>query len=206
MAEENSKKGPDFWSLLIACGILVVSYLVLYYLPQDTTWKFWAIFVASIFLFCIGYFGLIDVFPNSKNGSSSTLFRCITSAFAAGMFAVGLYYVYIANGSYPSLAVCTLLLIEGVTIFSSAFSETGMTQAEAENRNMCILAVVVLMALLGFVFFFKEILSETTDNVGRIETATMLWIGAAAVYEMCSVDLRYYIEKMKTQKKKGSST
>ena len=205
---ENRKNEPDFWSLVIPVGIIVVSYLLLYYLPQDTTWKFWAIFVASVFMFCIGYCGLLGSFPESKTGSSATLLRCITAAVAAGMFAVGLYYVYFDNGSYPSLGVCTLLLIEALVVFTSGVSEGGMTESEAENRNMYVIAVVVLMALLGFWFLFKEIFSDTADNVGRTETATMLWIAAMALYQMCSVDLRYYIEKKKNKKnkKKGSST
>ena len=202
--EENRKKEPDFWSLLIPVGIIVVSDLLLYYLPQETTWKFWAVFVASVFLFIIGYCGLLEIIPKPKNGSSGTFSRFITNAVAAVMFAVGLYYVYIDNGSYPSMAACTLLLIESLLVFNSGVTETGMTESEAVSRNRYVIAIVALMALLGFWFLFKEIVSDTADNVGRIEAATMLWVGAIALYRMSSVDLRYYIERKK--KKKGSST
>ena len=75
--------------------------------------------------------------------------------------------------------------------------EEGMSLSDMKKRNMFVWAIVALMSVIGIWLFCKEIVSETADNVGRIETATMLWIAAIAIYRMCSVDTRYYIEKNK---------
>ena len=200
--EKNSKKEVNSWSLLMPGGLLVISYLLLYYLPQDTTWRFWMLFVVSVLMFCFGFFWFLEELPVPKNKSGEVLLQSLLFAVAAGMFVFGLYRVYIDNGSYPSLAVCTLLLIEALVMITSGVSDkTGMNPVELEKRNMYLRAIVVPMAVIGFWFFWKEISSDTTDNVGRIEVATMLWIAAAAIYGMCcSVDSISYIKKKKSKK------
>ena len=199
--EQNGKKEVDSWNLLMPGGLLVVSYLLLYYLPQETTLRFWMIFIVSVLMFCFGYFWFLGELPVPKTKSGRILFRGLLFAVAAGMFVFGLYRVYIDNGSYPSLAVCTLMLIEALVMITPGVSdEAGMNPVEIEKRNWYLRAIVAFMAVVGFWFFWKEISSDTTDNVGRIEVATMLWIAAAAIYGMCSVDTISYIKKKRGKK------
>ena len=198
MDVQNSKNVVAFWNLMIPGGLLFVSYLLLYYLPEDTTWHFWAVFIMSVFLFCVGYFRLMEALPEPKNKRSTVLLHRIMSVVAAVMFLFGLYYVYTAIGIYRSLAVCVLFLIEGLVVFlDNTPGEEGMSLSDMKKRNMFVWAIVALMSVIGIWLFCKEIVSDTADNVGRIETATMLWIAAIAIYRMCSVDTRYYIEKNK---------
>ena len=201
MNEKNSKNEVDFWNLLIPGGLLIVSYLLLYYLPQDTTWRFWALFVVSVFMFCIGFFWFLEEVPVPKSKSGAILLQALMFAVAAGMFVFGLYCVYIDNGSYRSLAICTLMLIEALVVFTSGVSDkSGMSPVDIEKRNIYVRAIVASMAIIGFWFFWKDIVSDTAENVGRIEVATMLWIAASAIYGMCSVDTTHYIKKRKRKR------
>jgi hypothetical protein len=199
--KHNNKNDVDSWNLLMPGGLLVVSYLLLYYLPQDTTLRFWMIFIVSVFMFCIGFFWFLAELPVPESKSGKGLLQGLLYAVAAGMFVFGLYRVYVDNGSYPSLAVCTLLLIEALVVITSGVSDkVGMNPVEIEKRNRYLWAIVAAMAVIGFWFFWKEISSDTTDNVGRIEVATMLWIAAAAIYGMFSVDTISFIKKKKGKK------
>lgn len=194
--EQNSKKEVGSWNLLIPGGLLVVSYLLLYYLPQDTTWRFWMLFIVSVFMFCIGFFWFLGELPAPKTKSGKVLLQVLLLVVAAGMFVFGLYRVYVDNGSYPSLAVCTLLLIEALVVITSGVSDkAGMSPDDIKKRNIYLRAIVLSMVVIGVWFFWKEIASDTTDNVGRIEVATMLWVAAPAIYWMCSVGTVSYIKK-----------
>ena len=201
MDVQNSKKGVEFWNLAIPGGLLFVSYLLLYYLPEVATWHFWVLFIVSTFLFCVGYFRLMEALSEPKDKPRTVLLHCITSVAAVLLFLFGLYFVYTDIGSERSLAVCTLLLIEGLAVITTNTpSEAGMSLADMKKRNWIVLAITILMSAVGFWLFCKEIASDTADNVGRIETATMLWIAALTIYKMCSVKIPDVIENNKKDK------
>ena len=195
MDVQDSKKVVEFWNLAIPGGLLFVSYLLLYFLPENETWHFWVLFITSVFLFCVGYFRLLAALPEPKDKRREVLLHRIMYVVAVVLLIFGLYFVYTDIGSDRSLAICTLLLIEGLVVFIGNMpGEAGMTLAEMKKRNRIVLAVTVFMAGIGFWLFCKEIAGDAADNVGRIETATMLWIAALAIYRMCSVEIPEFIE------------
>lgn len=182
MSNQNDTKNPDFWDYMIPGGLLLVSYMLIFYLPQELTLKGWIAFGLSVFLFCIGYFGFLDTLPEPGTPTGALIKKLVLVTVATAMFCVGIYYVYMDNGSEKSLAIATLFLIESLVMcgIGSGGNCTGLPQQKL-LRNFCI-ALAAGMAIAGCWFFYREIISETAESRGRIEAATMLWISAAALW------------------------
>ena len=104
MDQQIDKKERDIWEYIIPGGLLFLSYVLLYYLPQAESWKFWVVFVISVFVFCVGYFRLLESLPKATSQTGSAIKTLIPMILGMGMFIFGLHYVYIDNGSIKSLA------------------------------------------------------------------------------------------------------
>lgn len=186
MDQQIDKKERDIWEYIIPGGLLFLSYVLLYYLPQAESWKFWVVFVISVFVFCVGYFRLLESLPKATSKTGSAIKTLIPMILGMGMFIFGLHYVYIDNGSIKSLAAVTLLLIESMVICGAVnSSDTGTGQLP----RALFWVLIVGMAVAGLWFFVQEITAETQDGYGRVEVATMLWIAAGAWWYSMPVDL-----------------
>ena len=51
MDKQNNIKTPGFWDCLMPGGALLLSYMLLFYLPEEFGWKGWLIIGISAFLF-----------------------------------------------------------------------------------------------------------------------------------------------------------
>lgn len=194
--DQRNNNNLDIWEYLIPGGLLFLSYWILYFLPERESWKFWTAFAVSVFLFCVGYFVLLESLPKAKSKTGSVIRNLILMFFGMGMFFAGLYYVYIDNGGLRSIAAATLLLIESMVMCGAVSSNT----LEAGQLPRSLFWVIIIgMAAAGIWFFVQEITSETQESYGRIEVATMLWIAAAAWwYSMpTAVDSKDYKRKKK---------
>ena len=199
MDQQIDKKERDIWEYIIPGGLLFLSYVLLYYLPHDESWKFWVVFVISVFLFCVGYFRLLESFPKATSQTGSAIRTLILMILGMGMFFFGLHFVYIDNGSIKILAAVTLLLIESLVICGAvSSSDTGNGQLP----RALFWVLIVGMAAAGLWFFIQEITGETQDSYGRVEVATMLWIAAGTWwYSMpVAVDENNNIRKKKNKK------
>ena len=177
MDTHSNKNGLAYLDYLLPGGMLVLSYLLLYYLPQDESWKFWIVFGLSVLVFCVGYFGFLRALPEPETQTGSVIRNVILTILGTGMFLFGLHYVYIDNGSSRSLAAATLLLIESMVMCGAVSSGD---QGIGKLQGVLFKVLIVGMTLAGIWFFVQEIISETETGYGRIEVATMLWIAAAA--------------------------
>ncbi|MBR6861118.1 MAG: hypothetical protein IKM73_07345, partial [Acidaminococcaceae bacterium] len=177
MDQQIDKKERDIWEYIIPGGLLFLSYVLLYYLPQAESWKFWVVFVISVFVFCVGYFRLLESLPKATSQTGSAIKTLIPMILGMGMFIFGLHYVYIDNGSIKSLAAVTLLLIESM-VMCGAVSSSNTGTGQLPRALFWVL--IVGMAVAGVWFFVQEITAETQDGYGRVEVATMLWIAAGA--------------------------
>lgn len=196
MDQQNNNNNSDIWDYLIPGGLLFLSYWLLYFLPEHESWKFWVAFVVSVFLFCVGYFVLLESLPKAKSQTGSVVRNLILMIFGMGMFFAGLYYVYIDNGGIRSMAAVTLLLIESMVMCGAVSS--SVTETSRLPRAL-FWVLIIGMAVAGVWFFVQEITSETQESYGRVEVATMLWIAAAAWwYSMpAAVDSKDNIRKKK---------
>lgn len=177
MDQQNNKANLVIWDYLIPGGLLFLSYWMLFFLPQHESWKFWIAFAVSVFMFCVGYFRLLEMMPETTTQTGSAIRSLILMLLGMGMFLFSLRYVYIDNGSMKSLAAATLLMIESMVICGAVSS--GDTQTSQLPRAF-FWVIVVGMAAAGLWFFVQEIISETQDSYGRVEVATMLWIAAGS--------------------------
>ena len=196
MDQHNNKNNLVIWEYLIPGGLLFLSYWLLNFLPQYESWKFWVVFVISVFLFCVGYFVLLESLPQEKSQTGLVTRNLILMVFGMGMFFFGLYYVYIDNGGTRSLAAATLLLIESLVMCGAVGS--SVTETSQLPRTL-FWVIIIGMAVAGIWFFVQEITSETQESYGRIEVATLLWIAAAAWWQSLPVveDSKDYKRKKK---------
>ena len=176
MDKQSNKNELGYWNYLLPGGMLVLSYLLLYFLPQDESWKFWIVFAVSVVVFCVGYFGFLGTLPEPETQTGSVIRNVILTVLGMGLFLFGLHYVYIDNGSTRSLAAATLLLIESMVMCGAVSGDQGI----GKMQGVFFKVLIVGMTLAGIWLFVQEIISETETGYGRIETATMLWVAAAA--------------------------
>ena len=94
MDQQIDKKERDIWEYIIPGGLLFLSYVLLYYLPQAESWKFWVVFVISVFVFCVGYFRLLESLPKATSQTGSAIKTLIPMILGMGMFIFGLHYVF----------------------------------------------------------------------------------------------------------------
>ena len=71
MEKQNTAETSGFWNYLMPCGALILSYMLLFYLPEEFSWKTWIIFGTSVFMFCIGYFKLLMALPEPKSSAGA---------------------------------------------------------------------------------------------------------------------------------------
>lgn len=177
MDQQNNNNNLGLWDYLIPGGLLFLSYWMLFFLPQQESWKFWIAFAVSVFLFCVGYFRLLETMPKTTSQTGSAIRNLILMILGMGMFLFSLRYVYLDNGSMKSLAAATLLLIESMVLCGAVSSSDTQT---SQLPRALFWVIIVGMAVAGLWFFVQEITGETQDSYGRVEVATMLWIAAGA--------------------------
>ena len=111
MDKQNNIKTPGFWDCLMPGGALLLSYMLLFYLPEEFGWKGWLIIGISAFLFCIGYYGLLSSLPEPETPAGALARRLALVTSGVAIFLGGIYYVYSSDGSEKSIAIATLALI-----------------------------------------------------------------------------------------------
>ena len=182
MNKQTNKENSSFWDYMIPGGLLFLSYMLMYYLPQEMDLKAWVLFGISVFLFCIGYFRLLQALPESKTTTEAIARKLIILIIAISVFFAGLYYIYVDNGSEKSIVIATVFLIEGLAM--SSFGDDGNERSLLSNDIMkrVYLALIAALAIAGVWFCYQDIIAETASGKGRVETATMLWIAAGVLW------------------------
>ena len=182
MDKQNNIKTPGFWDCLIPGGTLLLSYMLLFYLPEEFGWKGWLIIGISAFLFCIGYYGLLKSLPEPEAPSGALARRLALVTFGVAIFLGGIYYVYSSDGSEKSIAIATLALIEGLVICGLSGSEDNNNPSQNSILRKYYLLLIVGLAAAGCWFCYWEFVSEAAESRGYIEAATMLWITAGTLW------------------------
>ena len=185
MDKQNDIKMTGFFDYLKPLGLLTLSYVLLFYLPYELTIKGWIVFGVSVFLFCLGYFGLIQTIPEPKSAAGTMVRKVIMTTLAVAMFAFGLYYVYMDNGSEKSVAIAILLLIECIVMWGFGSSDKGGDLLSPEMIKYFYPALMAVMILAGIWFFAQEIIDESEGSSGRVEVATILWVAAGTLWYSC---------------------
>ena len=182
MDKQNNIKTPGFWDCLIPGGTLLLSYMLLFYLPEEFGWKGWLIIGISAFLFCIGYYGLLRSLPEPEAPSGALARRLALVTFGVAIFLGGIYYVYSSDGSEKSIAIATLALIESLVICGLGGSEGSNNPSQNSILRKYYLLIIAVLAAAGCWFCYREFVSEAAESRGYIEAATMLWITAGTLW------------------------
>jgi hypothetical protein len=182
MDKQNDIKKPGFFDYLMPLGLLTLSYVLLCYLPCELTIKGWIVFGVSAFLFCLGYFGLIQIIPEPKSATGAVVRKLIMTTLAVAMFAFGLYYVYRDHGSEKSVVIAILLLIQCVVM--CGFGSSDKCDELLSPKLMKFLNYVLMAAMIvaGIWFFAQEIIDEAGGSSGRVEVAAILWGAAGTLW------------------------
>ena len=163
-------------------GTLLLSYMLLFCLPEEFGWKGWLIIGISAFLFCIGYYGLLGSLPEPGTPAGALARRLALVTFGVALFAGGIYYVYSSDGSEKSIAIATLTLIESLVICGLGGSEDSNDAPQNSILRKYYLLLIIGLAAAGCWFCYREFVSEAAESRGYIEAATMLWITAGTLW------------------------
>lgn len=182
MDKHNNVKEQGIIDYLIPGGLLALSYIILFYLPYELTMKGWIVFGVSAFLFCLGYFGLLQTVPAPKSVTDAMERKLIMTTLAIVIFAFGLYYVYADNGSEKSMAIAVLFLIECIVMCGFGSGDKGDDLLSPKMLKSLNHVLIAVMIIAGIWFFAQEIIGEAEGSKGYVEVATMLWVGAGALW------------------------
>lgn len=182
MEKRNTEETSGFRDYLMPCGALILSYMLLFYLPEAFSWKSWIIFGTSVFMFCIGYFNLMKALPKPKSSAGAIARQLVLSTTGVSLFIGGIYCVYSDGGSEKSMAIAILCLIEGMVMCGLSGTEDKSDPSQNAIRRKFYRVLIVFMIVGGCWLFYQEIVREEAAGRGYIETATMLWIAAASLW------------------------
>ncbi len=182
MEKRKTAETSGFWNYLMPCGALILSYMLLFYLPEEFSWKTWIIFGTSVFMFCIGYFKLLMALPEPKSSAGAIARQLVLITTGLSLFIGGIYYVYSNDGSEKSIAIATLCLIESMVMCGLSGTEDSSDPSQNNLLRKFCRMIIVFMIVGGGWFFYKEFAREDAAGRGYIEAATMLWIAAASLW------------------------
>ncbi len=178
MEKNEAKKKPDIKELLIDSGCLVLSYVMLFLLPEKTGILFYLLIGVSASLFCVGFFRLGFLVDIPKSRKSEILAAAGFLVYGAAANGLGLFRLTAEQGSGRSIAVATVLIIQAVMLYAMAGSK-----AEAPRTvwvmSLLFRAAAVLCAVTGVVYIICKDFSE-----GAIAVCGMLLIEGVVLWAM----------------------
>lgn len=178
MDTNEEKKGLDIKELLMDSGCLVLSYVLLFLLPQNVNILFYLLLGVSAFLFCIGFFRLGFIIDIPKNRKNDILTSAGFAALGAAANGIGLFRIIAEHGSGRSICIAAVLLIQAVLLYAMAGSK-----AEAPRTvwvmTLLFRAAAVICAAAGVIYLFCKDFSE-----GAIAVCGMLLIESVVLWAM----------------------
>lgn len=176
----EEKKATDLRELLIDAGCLVLSYVLLFLLPQKTGILFFLLFGISAFLFCVGFFRLGFVVDIPKTRKADILSAAGFALAGAAGNILGIMRIAAENGSGRSIMIASMLLIQAGLFYGIAGSRAESPRA-AWIISLLLRAAAVVCAAAGIIYMIKK---DLTD--GAVAVCGMLLIEAVYLWVMGS--------------------
>lgn len=154
MKERWQLPGNDW---VINALILLLSYLVLFWMPSVSEIVGYILLGISAFLFCIGYFRLIAVLPVPASQRTAIVWEKTATILGLMTILLSGWLVFCNGGSVGSIIAGTLLLIESLVVidhsFTSAEEENGggdLAAREKHNRQQGFFLHFAAVMMVGF--------------------------------------------------------
>lgn len=157
---------------------LIASYVILFFLPKETTVLFYLIFGVSAFLFCIGFFRLGFTFDVPADSKEELVAAVLYTVFGVLINIAGFYGIDQDHGSGRSIVIATLLLIEALVLFAMA---AGSIKAPGPQSLTAVVfrTAAALLVVFGVIFLIRTHISESSVII-----ATMLLIESICLWKM----------------------
>jgi len=176
----EEKKAIDLRELLIDAGCLVLSYVLLFLLPQDTGILFWLMLFIAAFLFCVGFFrlGFIADLPDTRK--AGILSSAGFALYGAAANALGIWRLIAEQGSGRSICIAAFMLIQAGLLYGMAGSQARSPRA-LWIISILFRAAAVICAAAGILYLILSDFSE-----GSAAVLGMLMIEAVYLWFMGS--------------------
>lgn len=180
---------------LINSLLLIISYAILFFLPQELGFLAYTIFAISIFLFIVGYFRLaLNVDLTKKIGYKTAYFLNVALGILA--FTIGAAYLYFDRGSGRSMIVAFLLMMEGIVFLGTSGGNVINIRVERLTTRILYAFALLLAAFAVFI-----IVRQKTDGVPGaflvlIECVAAIIMGIIRRYKLEVVGMKTPIREL----------
>jgi hypothetical protein len=182
----NERRETPVYEIVVNGLFLFLAYLVLFLMPRGESFGGYLLLGISTFLFCIGYFRLVQSLPQPVKQSDALRREWLLDLIGVCVLLFGCWLLYRDGGSVRGICVATILLIESMVVLGQVIQSAEEEQCAADwvprrkhekRRQLALRAVVVLMAAAAVALFVFRL-----EAKGGVETATMLIIAALVLW------------------------
>lgn len=182
----NERREIPVLEIVVNSLFLLLAYLVLLLMPGGESFGAYLLVGVSAFLFCIGYFRLVQSLPQPVKQRDAIRREWLFDLLGICVILFGCWLLYREGGKVRGILVATLLLIESMVILGQVFQSAEEEQCAADwvprrkhekRRQVFLRASVVLMAAVAVALFVFRLESQ-----GGVESATMLIISALVLW------------------------
>lgn len=187
MKERWQLPGNDW---VINALILLLSYLVLFWMPSVSESVGYILLGISAFLFCIGYFRLMAVLPVPASQRMAIVWEKTAAFWGFMIILFSGWLVFCNGGSVGSIITGTLLLIESLVMIDHSFTSTeeengggDLAAREKHNRQQGFFLHFAAVMMVGFAVWLAI---HNHWNGSSVAVFTLMIIAALAVWGMGS--------------------
>lgn len=173
---------------------LVLSYVVLFFLPRNLTVTSYVILGISIFLFMIGYFRLNIMYVRLSELIGYRMTNVLSDIFGMGLMAFGTVYLYISHSNGKGMVVVFLLMMEGLAFMATSVGEVIDLKVD---RRIALVMRLFALCLTAFAVFYI-----VTDIEKGLPSAVLILIELVMVLIMSNINAhKERVAKMKASVK-----
>ena len=180
---------------LINALLLILSYAILIFLPQELGFLSYTILGISIFLFIVGYFRMATSLDlTEKLGYKAGYSLNIILGMLA--FAIGAAYLYFDRGSGRSMTVAFILLMEGIIFWGTSGGNVINLRVERLTTRILYAFALFLAAFAVFIIVKQKTDGVTGAFLVLIECTAAIIMGIIRRYKLEVVGMKTPIREL----------
>lgn len=180
---------------LINTILLILSYVILIFVPKELGFLSYTILGISIFLFIVGYFRLASSTDlTNKLGYKAGYFLNIILGMLA--FAIGAAYLYFDRGSGKSMTIAFILLMEGIIFWGTSGGNVINLRVERLTTRILYAFALLLAAFAVFIIVKQKTDGVTGAFLVLIECAATIIMGIIRRYKLEVIGMKTPIREL----------
>ncbi|MBQ8950954.1 MAG: hypothetical protein IJ065_07255 [Eubacterium sp.] len=180
---------------LINTILLILSYVILIFVPKELGFLSYTILGISIFLFIVGYFRLASSTDlTNKLGYKAGYFLNIILGMLA--FTIGAAYLYFDHGSGKSMTVAFILLMEGIIFWGTSGGNVINLRVERLTTRILYAFALFLAAFAVFIIVKQKTDGVTGAFLVLIECAAAIIMGIIRRYKLEVIGMKTPIREL----------